>query len=167
MKKTNLIWIGSMKYSTRSIKTKYKLTWGASTFKVLGIVFDVNLENMVMINFENKIESIKRSISHWNRRNMTPLGKITIVKSLLLPLLTHLFVSLPIPRIETMKTINQQFYDFIWAGPSKIKASVIVKEYNEGGLNMIDICSFEKYMKITWLKRLLSCNGNCYTLLNR
>ena len=70
---------------------------------------------------------------------MTPLGKITIVKSLLLPLLTHLFVSLPTPRIETMKTINQQFYDFIWAGPSKIKASVIVKEYNEGGLNMIYI----------------------------
>ena len=70
---------------------------------------------------------------------------------MLLPLLTHSFVSLPTPRIDTMKTINQQFYDFIWAGPSKIKASVIVKKYNEGGLDMIEICSYEKYMKITWL----------------
>ena len=162
--KTNLIWIGSMKYSTRSIKTKYKLTWGATTFKVLGIMFDINLDKMVMTNFENKIESIKRSISHWNRRNITPLGKITIVKSLFLPLLTHLFVSLPTPSVDTMKTINQYFYDFIWAGPSKIKKTVIVKDYNEGGLNMVDICSFENYMKITWLKRIVSGEGNCYSL---
>ena len=70
-----------MKYSTRSIKTKYKLTWGATTFKVLGIIFDINLDKMVMTNFENKIESIKRSISHWNRRNITPLRKITIIVS--------------------------------------------------------------------------------------
>ena len=34
--KTNLIWIGSMKYSTRLIKTKYKLTWGVLPLKFLG-----------------------------------------------------------------------------------------------------------------------------------
>ena len=124
--KTNLIWIGSMKYSSRSIKTKYKLTWGATTLKVLGIMFDINLDNMIMKKFDNKIESIKSSITHWNRRNITPLGKITIVKSLFLPLLTHLFVSLPTPSIDTMKAINQHFYGFIWAGSSKIKKKTVI-----------------------------------------
>ena len=82
------------------------------------------------------------------------------MESLFLPLLIHLFVSLPTPSVDTMKTINQYFYDFIWAGPSKIKKTVIVKDYNEGGLNMVDICSFENYMKITWLKRIVSGEGN-------
>ena len=34
--KTKIIWIGSIKYSTRSIKTKWKLTWGDTKFKLLG-----------------------------------------------------------------------------------------------------------------------------------
>ena len=29
---------------------------------------------------------------------------------------------------------------------------------------MVDICSFEKYMKITWIKRIMSGEGNCYSL---
>ena len=37
--KTNVIWIGSLKYSTLSIKTKWKLDWGNNNFKLLGIQF--------------------------------------------------------------------------------------------------------------------------------
>ena len=39
--KNKLIWIGSMKYSTRSIKTKWKLSWGGIQFKMLSITFHV------------------------------------------------------------------------------------------------------------------------------
>ena len=43
-----------------------------------------------------------------------------------------------------MKIINQKLYDFIWAVPNKMKSTVIVKEYNEDGMNMMGICSFKK-----------------------
>jgi hypothetical protein len=42
--KTQLICIGLKKNSTHSIKTKYKLHWGTTNFKVLGIIFNVDLE---------------------------------------------------------------------------------------------------------------------------
>ena len=42
--KTQLVWIGSEKYSTKSIKTKWKLSWGKNTFKILGITFNIDLE---------------------------------------------------------------------------------------------------------------------------
>ena len=42
--KTQLVWIGIEKYSTNSIKTKWKLSWGKSSFKVLGITFNTDLE---------------------------------------------------------------------------------------------------------------------------
>ena len=116
-----LIWIGSMKHSTRSIKTKWKLSWGEIQFKILGITFHVNLRNMVKINFEPKIQSIKNSIAFWNRRKLTTFGKITVVKSILVPTLTHLFLGLPSPTKEYIKQISGNLYNFVWDGACKKK----------------------------------------------
>ena len=93
--KTHVIWIGSLKYTTRSIKTRWKLNWNTYSFKLLGIYFHIDLEKMIEINFRDKIDKIKNCILQWKKRQLTPLGKITVIKSLLLPLLTHLFKSLP------------------------------------------------------------------------
>ena len=49
--KTQLVWIGSEKYSTKSIKTKWKLSWGKNTFKILGITFNIDLEKMIKENY--------------------------------------------------------------------------------------------------------------------
>jgi hypothetical protein len=77
--KTKVFWIlvDSLKYSTRSIKTRWKLTsWGDTQFKLLGLTFDVNLEKMIDLNFDEKLQKVKNSISHWKKRVLTPLGKI-------------------------------------------------------------------------------------------
>ena len=42
--KTQLVWIGSEKYRTNSIKIKWRLSWGKSSFKVYGITFNIDLE---------------------------------------------------------------------------------------------------------------------------
>ena len=95
--KTKIIWIGKHKYSINSIKTKWKLSWGETQFKLLGIKFDVDLKSMAELNFSKKLTSIINSISVWKRRKLTLLGRITVVKSLLIPVLTYLFISLPNP----------------------------------------------------------------------
>jgi hypothetical protein len=163
--KTKLIWIGSKKYSTHSIKTKYKLIWGSTNFKVLGIIFDVNLEKMIDYNYSSKLTMLQNIINFWKRRNISPLGKITVVKSMLLPLFTHLFIALPSPGVHILNQIHNCFYNFIWDGPLKIKHNILIKPYEEGGLNMIDIYSFEKSMKLTWIKKLALCTGKCFVLV--
>ena len=51
--------------------------------------------------------------------------------------------------------------------PDKIKWIITCKDYFEGGLKMIDIYSFEKSLKINWLKRkLLQPNTQWNTLLH-
>ena len=40
--KTQLVWIGSKKFDTSSIKTEWKLLWGKQTFKLLGINFNTD-----------------------------------------------------------------------------------------------------------------------------
>ena len=42
--KTNIVWLGSRKFSSYSIKTKFKLKWETVSFKMLGINFHVDLE---------------------------------------------------------------------------------------------------------------------------
>ena len=48
--KTHAVWIGLKKYSTASIKTRWKLCWGKTDFKLLGIIFQVNLDEIQNIN---------------------------------------------------------------------------------------------------------------------
>ena len=123
--KTHVVWIGSKKYSTESIKTKWKLNLGVNRFKLLGITFDTDLDKMLTLNFSDKLSNIKTKINYWKRRNLTPLGKITVIKSLLLSSLNHLFIPLPNPNEKTMKEINDLFYNFIWEGTSRIKRTVL------------------------------------------
>jgi hypothetical protein len=86
-------------------------------------------------------------ISYWKKRVLRPLGKNIVVKSISLPLFTHCLTSLPTHNTAFLKTFNDLFYDFIWEGKAKIKQSVIIKKYKEGGPNMVDISSYVHSLK--------------------
>ena len=103
----------------------------------------------------------------WRRRFLTPLGKITVIKSLLLPKITHLLIALPNPDTETLNCISGIFYDFLWNGRAKIKQSVIVKQYFEGGLSMINLTAFTQALKITWLRRILQKESKWQLLIRK
>ena len=150
--KTHAVWIGLNKYSTATIKTRWKLSWGKTEFKLLGITFHIDLDKIQRINYTEKIHKIKSIITLWKRRNLTPLGKVTVIKSLLLPIFNHIFISIPNPKDETLKAINDIFFEFLWTGPAKIKQKVVVKQYCEGGLKMINLKAFVNSMKLTWLE---------------
>ena len=55
LEKTQLVWIGSKKFDTSSIKSKRKLLWGKQTFKLLGINFNTDLTKMMEQNYTTKI----------------------------------------------------------------------------------------------------------------
>lgn len=53
------------------------------------------------------------------------------------------------------------FYNFLWNDKGdKIKRKVMINDYSEGGLKMIDIASFNRSLKATWIKRYLD-KENC------
>ena len=151
--KTHAVWIGLNKYSTATIKTRWKLSWAKTNFKLLGINLHINLDEIQRINFTDKIQKNKSLIQLWKRRYLTPLGKITVIKTLLLPILNHLFISIPNPNDQIIKEINNVLFEFLWKGPAKIKYNVIIKQYCEGGLKMVNLKAFINSMKLTWIRR--------------
>ena len=105
-----------------------------TTFTVLGINFDVDISKITKINYEKYFKKMKGLFKQWNKRKLTPIGKITVVKSLILPVLNHLFVALPNPSIEIIKDIEAMLYTFIWkSSVNRVKKDIMQKKYQEGG----------------------------------
>ena len=86
--------------------SRWKLDWGSTTFSLLGINFSVELEKITDMNFNNELPKIKSFIQQWNRRILTPIGRITVVQTLILSKLNHLFISLPTPTNEILAPLR-------------------------------------------------------------
>ena len=116
-----LVWIGSEKISTRSIKTKWKLSWDSNQFKLLGILFNTDLDKMIENNYIPKVTQMEKILKQWNKRSLSPTGKITVIKTLVIPIFNLLITSLPTPDVKIYETINKTLYDFLWNKNPKIK----------------------------------------------
>ena len=67
------------------------LPWKTSSFKALGIVFHLNTKYMFDLNYKVKLKQIEQSLNCWRARNLSLIGKICVIKSLLLPQLLYQF----------------------------------------------------------------------------
>ena len=64
-------------------------------------------------------------------------------------------MSLPDPPEDFIGGLENEMYTFLWDGKnSRIKKSVICKEYSAGGLGMLNIRNFITSLKVSWLKKL-------------
>ena len=111
--KTQLVWIGSEKLSTRSIKTKWKISWGSNQFKLLGILFITDLDKMIEINYIPKVTKLEKILKQWNKRSLSPIGEITVIETLVIPIFNLLYTSLPNPDFKIFEAINKTLYDFL------------------------------------------------------
>ena len=156
--KTQVIWIGKNRACKKQFLSEHKLNWISEGYsRYLGIDFSVDLSKMVDHNYCEKIKDIKRQIISWSKRTLTVLGRVIVVKTLLIPKLNYLLLSLPEPNSQIMKDINRSFYAFIWGNkPDKISREQMCQLYNEGGVKMLDIFIHAKSLKISWIRRFLN-----------
>lgn len=155
--KTEAIWIGSKKYSKETLLPGKNLQWNQSgNFKLLGIKFELFEENKTLLNFVEKIQKVKTLLDAWNYRNLTYLGKITVIKSLALPILIQCLTVLPNPPKTLLNQLQHTFFLFVWNGkPDKIKRNVSINLLENGGLKIPHLESFCYSLKMTWIHKLL------------
>ena len=79
------------------------LDWGSTHFNLLGIDFSTNLNDIVRVNYGNVIPKIDALLNQWKRRLLTPIGRVTVLKTLIIPKLNHLFIALPNPSVEVLR----------------------------------------------------------------
>jgi hypothetical protein len=59
VEKTKVIWFGSMKGSDIKFQTEENISWENEKFNVLGIKYSLNLNEIINVNYNEKIADIK------------------------------------------------------------------------------------------------------------
>ena len=161
--KSKVMWIGSQAMSSSKICTDIDLIW-VDSIKLLGIVFEPRCLCTTNSNILLKKDSILRTIRTWQNRCLTLCGKILIVKSVMLPQLTHTLSSLPNPSDEILREISNILFTFIWGSKrNPLKRMRLCQTYADNGLSMIDIHSFIKSLKMKWIKRLFEGKNSTWS----
>ena len=156
IEKTSCMQVGPV--NQQHTENSQGIRW-VSHMKILGIMFANDSNDITKCNLEPKIEQIQKEIAQWRRRNITPIGRVTVIKSLLISKLVHLFTALPDPSENMLKKLQSLLFEFLWAGKrDPVKRAKVIQNYSNGGLGMIDLQAFIKSMKISWLRRLLTAN---------
>ena len=165
--KTQLMWIGSRKNCRIQYLRDRNFTWDPGIITILGIKFSPNLMDMVEINYNGKLTEIEKLLDIWKKRNLTPFGKITIIKSIAFPKILHLILNLPDPSPKFIADLEKIFFKFLWNNkPHKIKSATVKLDYEKGGLKMLDINSTICSLKLSWLRRLKVNNDLRNIVLN-
>ena len=108
-------------------------------------------------NISSKITEMKKLIAIWNTRNLTPYGKVTIIKSLVYSKITHILLSLPKPSDQTFKDLQSIIDSFLWnKKPPKFRKEIREAEISEGGLKLHNLKKICMALKAGWIKRYLS-----------
>ena len=108
--KSKMIWIGRKKHSKDKLNCNVHFDWNKDCFSLLGLEFHVDLDKMDEINYNLALIKVKKTIAFWKKRSLTPLGKITVIKTLILSKLNHLFTSIPLPQNQFCKSCSSILY---------------------------------------------------------
>ena len=154
LSKCKAVWIGRNRFFNLKLCQELGLIW-SSTFRLLGIDFDSDLASMDT-NFRTKIDEIKKLYNSWLYRHLSPIGRITIIKSLALSKLSHVVLACPHISPNVLKELTSMSFNFLWKNkPDRIKRCEVTLPYDKGGLNMPDIDSFWSSLKMSWSRRLM------------
>ena len=141
------------------------ISWTQNTFKTLGAHFSLDSEETKRLNIKEKIKIIKGILNTWQARTLTLRGKITILKSLVMP---HINILASILRIDknVVDDIDKLMLDFLWnKGHPLIAKDTLIQPIDLGGLKMVSVFDAFKTTKIMWIKRLTnSINAKWKTL---
>jgi CRISPR/Cas system endoribonuclease Cas6 (RAMP superfamily) len=94
------------------------------------------------------LKEIENTLQIWSKQILTPIGKITIIKSLIISKLKHLFLTISSPKENIINQLVSKIYSFIWDNkPDKIKREVLSQNCDIGGLKMLNIKMYIKDLK--------------------
>ena len=158
--KTCAVWLGCKRHSSVKFMQHLGLNWNPKSFKILGIMFNNDLTDIVKINTQDKLVEVKQLFKIWSKRQLTPLGRIAVLKSLILSKLVHLWIFLPNPPDHEIDKIQKLVYDFVWENKrDKISRKVSNKNMLQGGLGIPNIKEYIKSLKISWIRKLKYSNS--------
>ncbi len=137
------------------------IKWHNDKVKFLGIYVGNNSDQLVDLNYKSAIKNMETTLNMWRIRDLSIIGKITILKALGMSQLVYMSTALQDPPAQIVKEIETIMYTFLWNGKKdRIKRKTIIAEYEKGGLKMPHYPTFCESLKISWVRRYLTTTND-------
>ena len=93
--KTEGMWIGLSRSKTSK---PFGIKWPDEPIKALGVYYSYDIKLLHEKNFIERLDSVKKRINIWSSRGLSIYGKVTIIKSLIIPKFVYISSLLPVPQ---------------------------------------------------------------------
>jgi hypothetical protein len=151
--KTSIIRIGNLdgEVDERILDLGFEIV---NNCKLLGFKFS-NSESLADSNAVQLIEKIKNTIRFWTPLNLSISGKITIAKTLILPLFIYYgtIINFSQQHIDEMEGVIERFV----ARGINIAKDKIYADTGTGRLGLFKLSEFAGTLQSYWIKRALAC----------
>jgi hypothetical protein len=90
------------------------------------------------LNFKDRLKKCKQILDSWKCRNLTLIVKTLVIRTFIISqfLYTVSAIKMPEKYVIDLETL---ICDFLWSGRKpKLKRTILIKNLEEGGINMPD-----------------------------
>ena len=151
LKKSYAMKVGPCRYTDAKYYTQTQLVWVEDPIKILGVWIHPDFNLMVKCNFFDKLPSIKDTLQLWSKRNLTTLGKITVINSLIISQFNYQLASVITPSQTFYREFKKIITNFIWEGKiPKVSYLKLIQDYNHHRLKLVDMSTRELALKAKW-----------------
>ncbi len=141
-----------------------------SNIKINGIYYDLNVQRMAALNYDNMKEKMNRHFKQWSKRDLSLLGKIQIIKTF--GMSQYLYALAVVDLVEQQWVeVNKLIFKFLWnrdynarPAPHRIKKSIMTTPRELGGFGMVDM---RQIIEASWLRQFAILKGSkCHPIAN-
>ena len=128
-----------------------QMEWNPPKFKILGIWFTNDLKECEVLNFSEKFLEIRALYKVWLKRQITPLGRVAVLKSLILSKIIHLRMLLPNPPDNFVNELQKTVFQFVW---NRKQDWIAIRSIAKGGLGIPNIKTYINALKLIWIRKI-------------
>ena len=153
--KTTVYRIGSLKDSAAKFYTERKLNWTNEPINVLGVTVDTDIHKAMDLNYERVCIKAEKKLARWQKRNLSLLGKVNIINTLIASIFVHSMTVLPSIPDKYVNRMEKVMVHFLWNGHKpKIPLDILKLKKKDGGLQLVDLRVKDAALKAVWIKIL-------------
>ena len=154
--KSEIMPLGCIQYNYIIIAPESGIRWTEGPIKSLGIELCHRTEDLLKLNYTKSLEKMCNIIRIWEKRYLTPYGKVIVINSFIISQFVYLMSVLPAPPDQLSKQINTLIYRFLWNNkPDKVKRDIMKLPKQMGGLSVPDIVAKNTALKTAWVQRIV------------
>ena len=149
--KTEILRVGSLRNTDAMYTTQLPIKWSDGPIKILGVYISGCPVVTRQQNYDKIMAKVELVLKTWSKRQLTLLGKILIVNTLVIPLFVYCLQVVVNLSAEMLSRFQRVISNFLWDGKrSKISFETLIKPYESGGLKLVSLTIKDLAMKAKW-----------------